>query len=127
VKEIAAPSALLGAGSARERDLTTEYRYDSAGRVSRRIDAGGQSTWYVYDAAGEINYTINAEGEVSQTFYDANGQVVQTRSYATRLTAGVLAASAMRWVAWCRRRAIATPAAMPCMTWTGGCVTACRR
>jgi len=91
VKEIAAPSAVFGAGSASARDLTTEYRYDAAGRVSRRIDAAGQSTWYVYDAAGQLNDTINAEGEVSQSSYDLNGRVVQTRNYATRLSAATLA------------------------------------
>jgi YD repeat-containing protein len=86
VKEIAAPSAVFGAGSARTRDLTTEYRYDAAGRVSRVIDANGQSTWYVYDAAGQRTHTINALGEVGQTWYDANGRVVQSRQYLTRLT-----------------------------------------
>jgi YD repeat-containing protein len=91
VKEIAAPSSVFGVGSARERNLTTEYRYDAAGRVSRVIDAHGQSTWYVYDAAGQKTHTINALGEVSQSWYDANGRVVQSRQYFTRLASTDLA------------------------------------
>ncbi len=91
VKEIAAPSSVFGAGSVRERNLTNEYRYDAAGRVSRKIDALGQSTWYAYNEAGELTHTVNAEGEVSQSFYDVNGRVVRTHLYAARLSAGTLA------------------------------------
>lgn len=91
VKEIVAPSAVFGAGSARTRDLTTEYRYDSAGRVSRRIDANGQSTWFVYDDAGQLRQTINAMGAVSENAYDLNGRVVQTRRYVTPIYATTLA------------------------------------
>lgn len=65
--------------------LTTEYRYDAAGRVSRRIDAKGASTWFVYDDAGQLTYTVNQLGEVSRNWYDERGQIVQTRRYAQRL------------------------------------------
>lgn len=91
VKEIAAPSADFGVGAPGTRDLTTQYRYDIAGRVSRRIDANGNSTWYVYDAAGQLSYTINGLGEVSQSQYDANGRLIHTRHYHTRLNADLLA------------------------------------
>lgn len=91
IMEIQAPSEVFGAGSARERDLTTEYRYDAAGRLSRVIDAGGQSTWYIHDGAGQQTHVINAEGEVRQSWYDANGRIVQTRQYLTRLDATTLA------------------------------------
>jgi YD repeat-containing protein len=91
VKEIVAPTDAFGAGSVRERDLTTEYRYDAAGRLSRVIDAQGQSTWYIYDAAGQRTHTINAEGEVSQSWYDANGRLTQSRQYLNRLDASLLA------------------------------------
>ena len=79
VKEIAAPSSVFGAGAPGTRDLTTQYRYDAGGRVSRRIDANRQSTWYVYDAAGQLTHTISALGEVSESKYDAVGRLVYSR------------------------------------------------
>ncbi len=91
IKEIAAPSPVFGAGSAQARDLTTEYRYNTAGRVSRRIDANGQSTWFIYNDAGELTYTVNALGEVSQSVYDSNGRVAQSVRYGTRLAVGTVA------------------------------------
>ncbi|TNJ33223.1 putative Ig domain-containing protein [Arenimonas terrae] len=71
----------LANGQVSVRDLATEYRYDTAGRVSRTIDAMGHSTWFVYDAAGRQVQTINALGEVVQTQYDANDRVVQVRRW----------------------------------------------
>ncbi|MBB6091183.1 YD repeat-containing protein [Povalibacter uvarum] len=71
--------------------LTTEYRYDAAGRVSRKIDAKGASTWFVYDDAGQLTYTVNQLGEVSRNWYDEHGQVVQTRRYARSLTSQQIA------------------------------------
>jgi YD repeat-containing protein len=84
VKEIAAPSSVFGNGTATTRNLTTEYRYDASGRLSRKIDANGKSTWYIYDAAGQLTYTVNASGEVTGNVYDQNGRVVQTRRYINR-------------------------------------------
>ncbi len=91
VRQIEAPSDDVGTGAAGTRDLTTHYRYDVAGRVSRKIDANGNSTWFAYDEAGELTHTVNAEGEVSRNFYDANGRLVQTRSHLNRLSATTLA------------------------------------
>src|SRR4030095_13535811 len=51
VREIVAPSAVFGPGSPDTRDLTTEYRYDAAGRLSCTIHPDGANTWYVYDDA----------------------------------------------------------------------------
>ncbi|TXH72383.1 MAG: hypothetical protein E6Q88_06340 [Lysobacteraceae bacterium] len=81
----------LSNGQIAVRDLITEYRYDAAGRLSRMIDAAGNSTWYAYDAAGQLQQTINALGEVDETLYDANGRVEQTRRYAVRAQAEQLA------------------------------------
>ncbi len=89
-KQIDAPSAVLGTGAPGTRDLTTQYRYDAAGRLSRIIDPIGNSTWSVYDAAGQITHVINAEGEVGQNRYDANGRLVHTRRHVNRLSATVL-------------------------------------
>src|SRR5581483_3788414 len=72
---------VLGAGSTTERNLTTQYRYDAAGRVSRKIDANGKSTWFIYDDAGQLTYTIDPTGAVVQQFYDADGRVVQVHQY----------------------------------------------
>ena len=91
VKKIVAPSAVFGPGSPDARDLTTEHRYDAAGRLSCTIHPDGTSTWYVYDAAGQQIQTINAMGEVSESVYDANGRVAQSRRYFNRLSAGDLA------------------------------------
>ncbi len=92
VKEIAAPSSVFGAGAPGTRDLTTQYRYDAGGHVSRRIDANRQSTWYVYDAAGQLTHTISARGEVSESKYDAVGRLVYSRRYLNRLSASTVAA-----------------------------------
>jgi YD repeat-containing protein len=83
IAQIDAPSSVLGAGAANERDLTTTFKYDADGRVTRSIDPDGNSTWFVYDADGELTNTVNALGEVSENTYDAAGQLVQTRQYAT--------------------------------------------
>jgi YD repeat-containing protein len=90
LKEIVAPSAVMGAGSSRSRDITTEYRYGANGLATRKIDANGQSTWFVYDDASELRYTINALGEVTQNDYDARGQVIQTRRYINRIPTGTV-------------------------------------
>jgi YD repeat-containing protein len=89
--EIVAPSAEFGAGAAGTRDLATRYAYDLAGRVSRRVDAGGNSSWFVYDAAGQLTQTVNALGEVTETRYDAAGRVAHTRQYLNRLPPATLA------------------------------------
>lgn len=89
-KEIVAPSSILGAGTPHSRDITTEYRYDNAGRIGCIINANGHSTWYVYDAAGQRTHVINAEGEVVLHAYDANGRQVQVRRYVNRLSSEIL-------------------------------------
>ncbi len=67
---------------------TTTYVYDAQGKLSRKTDALGNSTWYVYDAKGELTYQIDALGDVTQTTYDANGRVISTRQYATVVSTG---------------------------------------
>ena len=92
VSEIAAPSTVFGAGAPGTRDITTLYRYDATGRLTRRIDANGRSTWHVYDAAGQRTNTINALGEVGASRHDAAGRLIYSHRYLERLTAGTLAA-----------------------------------
>jgi YD repeat-containing protein len=92
VKEIAAPAAVFGVGAPGTRDLTTHYRYDAAGRLARRIDANGQSTWQVYDAAGQMTHGISALGEVSESRYDAVGRLIYSHRYLERLGTGAVTA-----------------------------------
>ena len=84
-QEIAAPSSVFGAGGPGTRDLTTSYRYDAGGRLSRRVEANRMSTWHVYDAAGQLTYTISALGDVTENSYDAVGRLVYRRRCAARL------------------------------------------
>jgi YD repeat-containing protein len=84
-RTIVAPTDVFGAGAPGMRDLTTEYRYDVTGRLSRTIDALGQSTWYVYNAAGQQVQSVNALGEVTETGYDSDGRVVHVRHYYARV------------------------------------------
>src|SRR5262249_28622842 len=93
MQAIVAPSSEQrpGAGSPNTRNLTTSYRYDSAGHLSRKIDANGFSTWYIYDTAGELRFTIDALGDVIENIYDPNSRLSQVRQYATRLAASTVA------------------------------------
>src|ERR1700752_3218711 len=91
VKEVAAPSSVFDPGASGTRDLTTQDRYDARGRITRRIDANGQSTWHVYDPAGQQTHSISALGEVSESRYDAAGRLVYSHRYLNRLGADVVA------------------------------------
>jgi YD repeat-containing protein len=91
VKKVEAPNAVFGPGSPDTRDLTTEQRYDAAGRLSCTIHPDGTRAWYVYDAAGQQIQTINAMGEVSESVHDAKGRVAASRRYFNRLSTGDLA------------------------------------
>ncbi|MHB1059638.1 MAG: putative Ig domain-containing protein, partial [Rhodanobacter sp.] len=55
-------------------------------------DAGDRTTYTVYDAGHRVAATIDAGGYVVTRSYDAGGHVVQTRGYATALTAAQRAA-----------------------------------
>ncbi|CAN7245828.1 LysM peptidoglycan-binding domain-containing protein [Aquipseudomonas alcaligenes] len=72
-------------------NLTTQYRYNGNDQVTRKIDAGGNSTWYVYDNGGRLWHTVDALGGVTRTVYDAAGQITRVRRYAAPLAASVLA------------------------------------
>ncbi|MDO8330500.1 MAG: hypothetical protein Q7T36_08530, partial [Fluviicoccus sp.] len=63
-------------------NLTTQYKYDLEGRLTRKIDALGNSTWYVNDAAGLLMYTVDGEGQVTRYYYDGNDRVISTLKYA---------------------------------------------
>jgi|GEM_PF-3145620 len=65
------------AGSA----ISTQYRYDNEDRVSRKIDALGNSTWYAYDSAGLLRFTVDALGSVTRQDYDNNNRVIAKIKY----------------------------------------------
>jgi YD repeat-containing protein len=71
-------------------NLTTQYKYDAANNLSRKIDARGYSTWYVYDAANRLTHIIDALGGVTQSTYDAENRVASTRRYAASLSASTM-------------------------------------
>jgi YD repeat-containing protein len=71
-------------------NLTTDFKYDAIGNLTRKIDARGNSTWYVYDAANRLTHRIDALGTVSAFTYDAAGRTVASREYATALPAATM-------------------------------------
>jgi YD repeat-containing protein len=75
-------SVALGLG---QGNALTQYFYDGAGNMTRKIDANGYSTWYVYDADNRVAFVVDALGGVTQNSYDAAGNVISTRRYATTI------------------------------------------
>ncbi len=69
-------------------NITTLYRYDAAGNVTRRIDANGHSTWYVYDLNDRLIAQVDPLGGVTGKSYDAEGRVTATRRYALPVATG---------------------------------------
>ncbi|MEO4031062.1 hypothetical protein ABH313_23780, partial [Chromobacterium vaccinii] len=51
----------------------------------------GRRTLYYYDGAGRLSHTLNSLGEVSEIHYNAFGEAIDSRRYATRLSAEQLA------------------------------------
>ncbi|MFZ5756301.1 MAG: hypothetical protein ACOY3X_05325 [Pseudomonadota bacterium] len=74
--------------SAQALDVRTQYKYDAAGRLTRTLDANGNSSWNVYDDAGRVQYAVNALGDVTEYVYDNNNRVTSTVRYATRVATG---------------------------------------
>jgi YD repeat-containing protein len=80
-------SEVIDPGTEPHLNITTQYRYDLNGNLTRKIDAEGHSTWYVYDAADRLTFTIDALGGITETMYDPENRVVGTRRLATATTA----------------------------------------
>ncbi len=91
VSETAAPASVFGPGTPGTRDMATEYRYDATGRLTRRVDSNGQSTWFVYDAAAQLTHVITALGDVTENRYDHCGRLVYTHRYLARLAPNTIA------------------------------------
>ncbi|VUD61691.1 putative deoxyribonuclease RhsB [Thalassocella blandensis] len=61
---------------------TTEFFYDSAGRLRMTEAANGGRAWIFYDAAGRVEFEVGAEGAVTGYVYDAQGQIESQTRYA---------------------------------------------
>jgi len=70
---------------------TTQYRYDSLGRLRIVTDPTGVRTYSLYDRVGRKTADIDADGSLTEYGYDSHDRLVKTVRYATRLTAGEMA------------------------------------
>jgi YD repeat-containing protein len=71
-------------------NITTAYRYDAAGNLTRRIDAEQNSTWFVYDNAGRQRLEVDARGYVTENIRDQAGRLVKRFRYVQPLPAAQL-------------------------------------
>jgi YD repeat-containing protein len=65
---------------------TTQYRYDTLGRLRLKVDAAGQRQFFLYDAVGRRVAEIDNDGTVTEYRYDGNDNVTSTTRYKNRLT-----------------------------------------
>ncbi|QND84809.1 RHS repeat/ LysM domain-containing protein [Chromobacterium vaccinii] len=74
----------------------TRHYYNAGGQRTASLSPDGQGgagrrTLYYYDGAGRLSHTLNSLGEVSEIRYNAFGEAIDSRRYATRLSAEQLA------------------------------------
>ncbi|PRN03014.1 hypothetical protein A0O30_19765 [Pseudomonas sp. LLC-1] len=67
------------------------WSYDASGRVASARDAMGNRTLSYYDSAGHLTRVVNALGEVSETRYNAFGDAIERTQLANRLALASLA------------------------------------
>jgi YD repeat-containing protein len=65
---------------------TTQYRYDTLGRLRLKVDPAGQRQFFLYDAVGRRVAEIDNDGTVTEYRYDGNDNVTSTTRYRNRLT-----------------------------------------
>jgi YD repeat-containing protein len=63
---------------------TTQYKYDSNGRLRITVDPLGNKTHRLYDDAGRVVAVIDATGSLVETVYDKNSNAIKTIAYANR-------------------------------------------
>jgi|GEM_PF-1247577 len=78
------------------QNILTDYIYDEAGNAVAktgpyRSGQTGEKTRFVYDANNRPVYVIDPAGDVTFTRYDNEGRVVETTTYAARISAADLA------------------------------------
>ena len=72
------------------------HYYNAGGQRTASLSPDGQGgagrrTLYYYDGEGRLSHTLNSLGEVSEIRYNAFGEAIDSRRYATRLSADQLA------------------------------------
>jgi YD repeat-containing protein len=72
-------------------NLTTRFKYDANGNLTRSIDARGASSWFVYDAHDRVIQTLAPDGALTEIQYDAAGRQIARLEYATRVAPSLLA------------------------------------
>ncbi|HEX8225478.1 MAG TPA: DUF6531 domain-containing protein, partial [Allosphingosinicella sp.] len=65
--------------------------YDGLGRLRKRTDASGRSTYYLYDALGRIAADVTGDGAVTEYGYDSGHRPVRTIAYMNRLSTSQIA------------------------------------
>jgi len=58
--------------------VNTFTEYDAAGRVTRTIDADGNTNRTFYNAMSKVDYSIDKFGNTNSFLYDARGNVIQS-------------------------------------------------
>ncbi|OQS19898.1 hypothetical protein B0T37_22020, partial [Chromobacterium violaceum] len=74
----------------------TRHYYNAGGQRTASLSPDGQGgagrrTLYYYDGEGRLSHTLNSLGEVSEIHYNLFGEAIDSRRYATRLSAEQLA------------------------------------
>lgn len=72
-------------------NITTQYKYDLQGNLTRVIDANGNSTWFMYNLSNQKTRQIDAMGGVTTYNYDKNAALIQTRQMAIPVSTATLA------------------------------------
>ncbi|HEV7610153.1 MAG TPA: DUF6531 domain-containing protein [Steroidobacteraceae bacterium] len=70
---------------------TTTYVYDGAGQLRISTDPSGVRQFFFYDAAGRNAARVDADGTVTESVYDARDKLVESITYAVRLSGTRLA------------------------------------
>ena len=73
---------------------TSQYRYDSLGRLRMTIDPTGRRSHFLYDSAGQKIADVDSDGSLTEYRYDGSGNLTSITRYADKLDAGDLAALA---------------------------------
>ncbi len=66
--------------------LTTEFKYDHAGRVKSTTNPAGEITVYSYDAKGQLTYVVDEVNAVTYYTYDAVGKKTSQSRYTASIT-----------------------------------------
>jgi RHS repeat-associated protein len=63
-----------------ENNVKTEYEYTSTGKISKIVDANGNSTVFTYDVLDQLIEVKDAENQVTKYAYDEQGNIVSVKN-----------------------------------------------